>query len=51
MVFPVGFIDRQIVDRSETSLQPVAAVVMPLISKPHGTAAAMLRMGFNNSDL
>src|SRR5215472_17086767 len=54
MVFPVGFIDRQIVDGSQTSLhhagriefpvfvsvgtEPVAAVVMPLISKPHGDA-------------
>src|SRR5215472_8084957 len=54
MVFPVGFIDRQIVDRSETPLhhagriefpvlvsvraEPIAAVVMPFISKPHGDA-------------
>jgi hypothetical protein len=52
MVFPVDFIDRQIVDRSEAlphraisieftvlvsiRAEPVAAVVMPLISEPHG---------------
>jgi hypothetical protein len=52
MVSPIGFVDRQIVDGSEAPLhhargiefpvlvsvraEPVAAVVMPLVSEPHG---------------
>src|ERR1700755_3211398 len=54
VVFPVGHVYRQIVDRSEAPLhhasrielpilvsvraEPVAAVVMPLVSEPHGTS-------------
>jgi len=54
VVPPVGFVDRQIVDGSEASLhhasrielpilvsvraEPVAAVVMPLISEAHGNS-------------
>src|ERR1700758_1834682 len=52
MVLPVGLADRQIVDRSKAPLhhaggvefpvlvsvraKPVAAVVMPFVSEPHG---------------
>jgi len=54
VIFPVGFVDRQIVDGSKASLhhasliklpvlvsvgpEPVAAVVMPLISEAHGNS-------------
>ena len=54
MIFPIGFVDRQIVDGSKASLhdtsqiefpllvpvgaEPVAAVVMPLIGEAHGDA-------------
>jgi hypothetical protein len=59
VVFPVGLIDRQIIDPSDASLhrtsgiefpvlisvrtEPVAAVVMPLISEPHGDAVIVER--------
>src|SRR6201987_6543062 len=54
VVFPVGLVDRQIVDRSEAPLhhagsiefpilvtvraEPVAAVVMPLVGEPPGNS-------------